>query len=383
MSKRKSFNPWLLIISAVFVILGVVIFYYIKQEIYKDFQNEISFAADISLAAVDQKKIKDVSDLLPSDVSQSENFKLLKAQFLEMGSALELNGIDAIYVLTEIKGTYYFVVESTIVGEAGYVPPGAAYEQPPRELKLASETRSTVTTEKYTDEYGTYISQFVPIISSTDGSLVGILGVDVDYNYYNKTLLRSELMFLGVLFFIYLIFILAFLNYQSRLKTRLETKRNEEKIITIINTIYDGVIATSASGKIVLWNNACQKMFGYQAEKAVGKKFDDLVVLNNVKNVNNGQQINYFSITKVSDFLNQTLEVQISNQKNKILFLELIISTVDLHGSSLTISLFKDITSRKKREEDINKMNKLMVGRETKMIELKEEISALKSKFNL
>lgn len=382
MPKRKLSNIWILIISTIYIILGVVGFYVIKQAIDKNFQNEISFAINVSLAAIDPEKVKAAAGLLPGDISQSENFKLLKEQSIKIGDALTLNSIDAIYVLTEINGVYYFLVESTAFGKAGYVLPGAVYEQPPQEVKTIFKTKLSTTTAKYTDEYGTYISKFNPIFSPSGPDLVGVLGVDVDYSHYEKTLLKYEVMIIGIIFSVYLICILLFLYYKNLIAARVDIKRNEEKITTIINTIRDGVVVTDESGKIVFWNNACQNMFGHLATKTIGKRFDDLVVLNNVRNVRTGQQINYFSVTKVSDFLNQVLEIQVNNPRKKTLFLELIISTVDLHGSTLNIGLFKDITERKKREEDLNKMNKLMIGRETKMIELKEEIASLKNRFN-
>jgi SMC interacting uncharacterized protein involved in chromosome segregation len=51
------------------------------------------------------------------------------------------------------------------------------------------------------------------------------------------------------------------------------------------------------------------------------------------------------------------------------------------------VTIFEDITSRKKAEkeieekmEEIQKMNDVMIGRELKMVELKEELEKLQNK---
>lgn len=382
MFTKKGTIFWLLSISFSFVILGVIAFYYVSFTVKKNFENDIAFAVNISLAAINPDRVKNVSSLLPNDISQSEDFKRLKEQTIKLGKILASIGIDAIYVLNKIDENIYFLVESTPLGESGYVLPGALYEQPPKEVTDIFINHLSVNTPVYTDEYGTYISQFSPINNFSDNKFVGVLGVDIDYKHYQNILAKAHIATLIITSFLFLVAILLLFYFKNRQVANMEIKNNEKKITTIINTVHDGIVVTDNSGMIIFWNNACQNIFGYKSAQAINKKFDDLISFNKVIDVISDEQIKGFSLSGANNFLNQTFEIQISNAQKQELILELIISTAKLDKEVLIISLFKNITERKRKENEIGKMNKLMVGREIKMIELKEEIAALKNRLD-
>lgn len=377
---------WLSIITALFVISWIISFFYIKQKVNKDFRNEISWVSEIALAAINPERVANLASILPGDISQSSDFKRLKEQTVKLGSVLLPRGIDAVYVLVEVGGQTFFAVESTPLGDPLYVEPGALYEKPPKEVMSVFNNQTQIMADKYSDEYGTYISEFSPIRNFSDGKFIGVLGVDVDYNYLSQKLSTANKITFAILFFLYVLTILIFLYFKNRAEIQLNIKRNEEKITTILNMISDGIVVTDEDGVIVFWNNACQAMFGHEAKEAIGKKFDKLVSYNSIVNTSNSQLMKNFSLSKMSNFLNQMFEIEMNNFKKKDVILELVISTANLHDKTLIISSFKDITERKKREEELKSskeelenINKFMVGRELRMVELKNEIKLIEA----
>lgn len=377
---------WLAVITVIFVISWVISFYYIKQKVNKDFRNEISWVSEIALAAINPERVANLASILPGDISQSPDFKRLKEQAVKLGSVLLPRGIDSIYALVEVGGQTFFVVESTPLGDPFYVEPGALYEEPPKEVASVFKNQVQVMADKYSDEYGTYISEFSPIKNFSDGKFVGVLGVDVDYNYLSQQLSMASKITFAILFFLYVMTILIFLYFKNRAEIQLNIKRNEEKIATILNMISEGIVVTDEAGVIVLWNNACQAMFGHEAKEVIGKKFDKFVSYSSVIDTSNGQLIKDFSLSKMSNFLNQMFEIKMNDFKKKDVVLELIISTANLRDKTLIISSFKDITERKKREEELKNskeelenINKFMVGRELRMVELKNEIKLIEA----
>ena len=236
MIKKKETIFWILLIFISFVVLGVISFYYVGWQTEKNFRDEITFAVDISLASINPEKVKNVADLLPNDISQSEDFKRLKEQTVKIGKSLSSKGIDAIYILTRINEEIFFLVESTPEGESGYVLPGAIYEEPPQELDTVFKTRLPITMDPYTDEYGTYISQFSPLSTFIDKKFVGVLGVDVDYKYFQKIVAKAYLVILISEIFLFLSSILAFFYFNNRKKARLEVEYSEKKI-KVINAV--------------------------------------------------------------------------------------------------------------------------------------------------
>jgi cell shape-determining protein MreC len=68
--------------------------------------------------------------------------------------------------------------------------------------------------------------------------------------------------------------------------------------------------------------------------------------------------------------------------------IELSIAKVNLHGKWYAVGVMRDISERKKTEqklkekmEELERMNTLMIGRELKMVELKNENNQLKEKL--
>ncbi|MBD3300456.1 MAG: PAS domain S-box protein [Candidatus Moranbacteria bacterium] len=141
-----------------------------------------------------------------------------------------------------------------------------------------------------------------------------------------------------------------------------------------------GVIEWDKDFKITRWNPAAEKIFGYTKKEAVGKtglliirKKDKKELLKLWKTIlakKGGERAVNENITKegevkTCDWYNTPL----INQKNKVMGVA---------------SLVLDITERVKMQqqlksnlEELEAMNKLMVGRELKMVELKDRINQL------
>jgi len=381
MTKKRETIFWVLLFFISFSVLGTIAFYFVSWQVDKNFREEINFAIEVSMAAINPERVKNLANLLPGDISQTDDFKRLKDQTVKLGDALEVKGIDAVYILTKINDTTYFLVESTPLGESGYVLPGAIYEEPPQDLDIVFKTRLPITTDIYTDEYGTYISQFNPLSSFSDQKFVGVLGVDVDYAHYQETVAEAHLLILLITAFLFLFTLLVFFYFKSRKKVRLETEYSENKIRTIINTVHDAIVVTSENGVINFWNNASQEIFSLKQGDALNKKFNEIVNFSKIVNLTSSEHIKDFFSLNFDKLIDQIFEAQITNSKKQDYSLELVISTTKFGEHILIVYLFKNITERKKRENELEKMNKLMIGREVKMIELKEEIVALKGKL--
>lgn len=110
---------------------------------------------------------------------------------------------DVSFVYSAIlrDGKVYFILDATPADSDSAVQIMQEYDPPAPDLLLAlKEQRAVVSREPYTDEWGTFISAYEPIVTP-DGRFVAILGVDLttkDYEARLKPVRHSTFVALGL-----------------------------------------------------------------------------------------------------------------------------------------------------------------------------------------
>jgi GAF domain-containing protein/HAMP domain-containing protein len=190
------------------ILLAAVFGAGVASALFMSFRNELRSSLrhrlqDITtLAALQQ----DGDALLKVQEENDEYFEEIRTRNLKIkGSDPEL-----IYVYTMRKnaaGQIYFVVDAGFPTEAGYSPYGTIYEEPGPALAANFDSLSgtIVESEIYTDEYGSFLSGYAPILTAS-GERAGILGVDISAEtiiaHERDYFLRLVIIFLGSLVFI-------------------------------------------------------------------------------------------------------------------------------------------------------------------------------------
>jgi PAS domain S-box-containing protein len=158
---------------------------------------------------------------------------------------------------------------------------------------------------------------------------------------------------------------------------------SEEKLRMITASANDAILMMDPEGNISYWNKSAGQMFGYTEEEAIGKNLHVLLVPERFHPAFS-KGFEGFKETGQGDALGKTLDVAAIGKDGTEFPVELSLSAVKLKGRWNAIGLIRDITERKaaeeelrKRADELEKFNRLAVGRELKMIELKKEINAL------
>lgn len=91
------------------------------------------------------------------------------------------------------------------------------YIDAPKEAYLAIENKEFVVAKEYTDQWGTFLSAFSPIIYN--GEVIGLIGADYDISYINDLEKRTLYVILSVILFaIFLNFVIGLLIRQIFIK---------------------------------------------------------------------------------------------------------------------------------------------------------------------
>ena len=158
---------------------------------------------------------------------------------------------------------------------------------------------------------------------------------------------------------------------------------SEGKLRMITASANDAILMMDHKGKISYWNKAATRIFDYTEVEVIGKDLHALLVPERF-HAAFSKGFERFKMTGHGGAIGKTVELAAFGKDGKEFPVELSLSAVTLKGRWNAIGLIRDTTERKAAEEELKKragelekFNKLAVGRELKMIELKKEINAL------
>lgn len=172
--------------------------------------------------------------------------------------------------------------------------------------------------------------------------------------------------------------IVNFVDVTNSKLTQEELNKKAEQFTIITETSNEGFWRVDLMGNLKEVNDIYCNMLGYSRDELLCMSITDLEVIENKEDTKH-------HIQKLKQLGFDKFETQHRCKDGKII--EMDASATYSKNLEMIMVFFTDITERKKVEkelkeqmEEITRFNKLMVGRENKMIELKEEINELLEK---
>lgn len=166
-------------------------------------------------------------------------------------------------------------------------------------------------------------------------------------------------------------------------------RETEERFRAVVQAASDAVICLEPPDTVYLWNQKAEEMFGYAAGDAVGKPLHQLVVPERYRK-RAYERLTHFFNTGEGDMLGKTVEIEAIGKDGAEFPVEVSLSAFNIRGVWNSVGIIRDITERKRLEcelkqnlSDVERMNKLMVGRELKMEELRNEVRTLRERVKV
>ncbi|WP_456473947.1 PAS domain S-box protein [Candidatus Pyrohabitans sp.] len=172
----------------------------------------------------------------------------------------------------------------------------------------------------------------------------------------------------------------------ERYELEKKLKETGEFLNNIMKSSGDAIVATDLEGRITFWSQGAEKLFGYTAEEMLGKNIYDL----------HPEEFR-LKRKRMEEFLLEYLEDAIRNYRMKIYRKDGKLVDISLSLSLLKdasgrpigmVGISKDITREVKAEEELKRKVReledfynMAIGREMKMIELKNEIAKLREEI--
>jgi PAS domain S-box-containing protein len=109
----------------------------------------------------------------------SPGYRRIKEQLVAVRSAN--SQYRFLYIMgRRADGVIFFIADSEPVGSKDYSPPGQIYKEVPEGYRRVFDSRSAAVEGPVTDRWGVWVSALVPLIDPKTGSVVAVLGMDID-----------------------------------------------------------------------------------------------------------------------------------------------------------------------------------------------------------
>ena len=137
-------------------------------------------------------------------------------------------------------------------------------------------------------------------------------------------------------------------------------KQSEERFRNLAQSAIDGIVITDEDRRIIFWNKAAERIFGYSEQEVLGKKSTFMVP--EEQRERDEDEYQYFLTTGVSPRLDNIFET-IGLRKNGTTFpAEVSLSTWQARGKNFYCVVIRDTTERKRSDYVIRKVNECLLS---------------------
>jgi len=160
-------------------------------------------------------------------------------------------------------------------------------------------------------------------------------------------------------------------------------REREAQIRTMVENIPDGVIGIDHAGLINSFNPAAEVIFGYEVEEVIGETITSIMP-EKFREAHSKALQRFIDKNEAKVIGKGPVELEGLRRDGSIFPISIAIGEYQIGKQSFFTGIIRDITERKRAEQDLHKrtqeletFNKIMVDREIRIIEMKEEVNAL------
>ena len=221
----------------------------------------------LAAAAINPDRVE-TQTATPADMGTADYERLREQLTLMEGVSKDIRWF---YLMALRAGDIVFTVDGIPLDDPGHVEPGTVYEEPPRGLFEVFTSGGDTTVGPYTDEYGTFVSAFVPIRDPVDRRVVGALRLDITATQWVHSLALARAAPILVTLLLCLIVIAAYVLQERLRLSALTLGESEKKYRTVLESMQDVFYRTNLDGDLVLASPSFARQYGYESvEDALG-----------------------------------------------------------------------------------------------------------------
>lgn len=141
----------------------------------------------------------------------------------------------------------------------------------------------------------------------------------------------------------------------ERALTEQALRSSEAKMRAVINAALDCIITADMHGKLVEFNPAAERIFGYKRDEVIGRELADVIIPPEMRE-RHRQGFQRYTATGESHILDRRLELNAMRADGSEFPAELTITSLHEAGLPLVTGFLRDITERKQAEQEIRNL---------------------------
>lgn len=237
-----------------------------------------------------------------------------------------------------------------------YSPPGQAYPEASATLLDVFVSGKGTTEGPVTDRWGTWMSGLVPVTDAATGTVIAVIGMDVDARDWNtQILIACGPAIIGTLLLILLVLVFFYVldrnerEMQAREESESIIRESEERFRILFEENPSPVfIFEIPSGAISVVNKKFAGLMGLSKNEIIGKRYADLGILQDPSD-----QDRLTSLVLKDGFVND-MEFRLINKDGTRGIFLISARPVNLEKKPYCISMMQDVSELKAVEEELH-----------------------------
>nr|QNO55307.1 protein-glutamate methylesterase/protein-glutamine glutaminase [Methanosarcinales archaeon ANME-1 ERB7] len=161
-------------------------------------------------------------------------------------------------------------------------------------------------------------------------------------------------------------------DISERKKDEKALKESEERFRTIFDSAVDGILLVDLdTRRFYMANNAICQMLGYTVGELTNMGPADIILKEDLPWVMKELE------RVVGEAISEGSDIPMKRKDGSVIHTNINGARIEFAGTKYLLAIIRDVTELKKKTEALRRFNKLAVGRELRMIELKKELNAL------
>ncbi len=358
------------------LLFGIISSWWIIRKIDNEMRKELLIQSRLVAGSINTERIKSLTKT-DADI-KSNDYLRLKKQLSHVRDANPRCHFVYLLGLTE-DDKIFFYVDNEPIGSKNESPPGQKYEEASKECLKSFKSKTAITEGPVTDRWGTWVSSRVPIKEEGTGNIIAVLGIDFDATDWTWQIAKKAMLPIGlVLLALIMIILLIILRLRS-----FSLKQNEEKYRYLFEGAASG-IAITIGDTIGFANPALERIIGHPIKKITSLPFvtfihpeDKIMVSENYRR------------RMQNEIIKSDYDFRIITSDKTVKWVNIYSQKIEWGGLPASLSFISDISDRKKTEEKLttmyeetNRLNRIMLQREDRVLELKKEVNMLSKKLD-